>query len=211
MLLSTSPCSFHETLVAEPRDYAEWHRGRMRYGVWMLPIQCPDLLAHIERVASELADLLHPSRRQPHITLFVCGFEQPCRQYNDDFTTAQLQQQMVALEALEQSPCTLQIGAVDSFASAALLTVADPEGYLARWRQALAAGCSEVRQAAYVPHLTLGLYRRTVPAAELRQRLADVPHTDGVALPVSCVEYATYSSTDMFGPLSCQKRVYWQR
>lgn len=210
MLLTSSEYPFTETLVAEQRDYAEWHHGRARYGVWMLPIQCPRLLAYIALLTRQLGDLLHPSQRQPHITLFVCGFEQPSRRFNDDFTASQLQRQVVALKQLEQAPVTLEIGAVDSFASAAILTVADPRGHLDHWRRVLAADCVEIRQTVYVPHITLGLYQRAIPAQMLRERLAALSHVDPLPLAVSCVEYATYSSTDMFGPLSCKKRIYWQ-
>ena len=210
MLLTSSESPFSETLVAEQRDYPEWHRGRPRYGVWIVPVECPQLLAYIDHLSAQLGDLLHPSRRQPHITLFVCGFEQPYRRHDDDFTAGQLQRQVQALERLKVSPCSLQIGAVDSFASAALLTVDDPQGQLARWRSALAAHCTEVRQTAYVPHLTLGLYRRSTSAEELRQRLVTLSQVETFALPVSCLEYVTYSSFDMFGPLSCEKRVCWR-
>ncbi|NLY59677.1 MAG: 2'-5' RNA ligase family protein [Gammaproteobacteria bacterium] len=210
MLLTSSNYPFSETLVAEQRDYVEWHRGRARYGVWIVPIECPELLEYIDCLTGQLGDLLHPSRRQPHITLFVCGFDQPHRVHDDDFTTEQLQQQVQALERLERSPCTLQIGAVDSFASAALLRVADPGGHLAYWRSALAPHCTEVRQTAYVPHLTLGLYRRSASADELRQRLATLSQVDRLTVPVSCLDYVTYSSFDMFGPLSREKRICWQ-
>ena len=210
MLLSSSQRSFNETLVTELRDHPQWHRGRHRYGVWVLPIECPQLLAYIDLVTRQLGDLIHPSRRQPHITLFVCGFEQPSRYYDDDFTTDQLERQIAGLEAMEVTPCSLQIGAVDSFASAALLTVTDPMGQLDRWRRVLARSCTEIRFTAYVPHLTLGLYRRRIGVDELRQRLAALSQVDALTLPVSCLEYATYSSIDQFGPLSCKKRIYWQ-
>lgn len=210
MLLSASELPFNETLVAEPRDYPEWRRGRSRYGVWMLPVDNPAVLARIELLKRELADLLHPSRRQPHITLFVCGFAQPHRRYDDDFTPAQLARQVAGLQALEVQPCTLRIGAVDSFASAAFLTVTDPAGQLDRWRRVLATECAEVRQAPYVPHLTLGLYRRRVHLDELRERLDNLPQCAALAVPVTCLEYATYEACDLFGPLSCQRRIYWQ-
>ena len=91
MLLSDTGVSFAETTVAQLRDYPEWHRGRCRYAIWMIPINCPKVLACIDQVTASLADLLHPSRRQPHITLFVCGFEGESVSHDDDFTPAQLQ------------------------------------------------------------------------------------------------------------------------
>lgn len=209
MLLSDPDLPFAETTATQLRDYPEWHRGRDRYAIWMIPISCPRVLAHIEQMTSQLADLLHPTRRQPHITLFVCGFEQDRRIHDDDFTAGQLRQQLLDLEQLSLPPCTLQIGPPDSFASAAILSVGDPQGHLQRWREALGRSCTEVRQAAYVPHITLGLYRRSISAQLLRQRLAQLSVADDLYLPVEQLQYATYSSNDMFGPLECRQRVIY--
>ena len=208
MLLSDTDASFAETTIAQLRDYPEWHRGRRRYAIWMIPINCPEVLAYIDQVTASLADLLHPSRRQPHITLFVCGFEGESISHDDDFTPAQLQRQLADLDRLALPPCELRIGAPDSFASAAFLSVGDPQGHLRRWREALAEDCREVRQSIYVPHLTLGLYRQAIPAAELRQRLALWSGPDTLPLSVERLDYATYSSDDMFGPLACQRQVW---
>lgn len=206
MLLSASGFSFFETIAAERRDYPEWHKGRSRYAIWMIPIDCPRVLAYLNQATRQLADLLHLSRRQPHITLFVCGFEQERQVHNDDFTAAQLRQQIAALRALPLS-ATLRIGPPDSFASAAYLSVTDPEGHLDAWRSVLANSCSEIRPLAYAPHLTLGLYRKRISAARLQERLSEIHCPPGLRLPVTRLEYATYSSADMFGWLECRQTI----
>jgi 2'-5' RNA ligase len=202
----TSPFPFQHALATEIRDYPEWHRGRQRYGLWMIPIECPQLLAHIERLKHELADLFHPSQRQPHITLFVCGFEQPRALYDDDFTPAQLQQQLADLQLLASAPCTLQIGAPTSFATAAYLPVGDPAGHLRRWRVALGRASSEIRQSAYVPHVTLGLYRREISSADLHKRLQALAGPS-MSLPVPALEYVTYLQNEQFSHLDCLHRI----
>lgn len=207
MLLSDPGLPFAETTVAALRDYPEWHRGRRRYGIWMLPIRCPEVLAHIDELQVKLSDLLHPSRRQPHITLFVCGFEQSSRRHDDDFTVAQLRQQADALGKLRLPPCTLQIGPPDSFASAAFLSVGDPQGHLQYWRDTLAKSGDEVRQSPYVPHITLGLYQRRISTQLLRQRFDQLPTSGELSMRVAELEYATYSSSEMFGPLESQLQV----
>lgn len=207
--MSASGFSFSETIATERRDYPEWHKGRGRYAIWMIPIDCPRVLAYLDQVTRQLADLLHPSQRQPHITLFVCGFEQERQVHNDDFTAAQLQQQIAALRALPLS-ATLQIGRPDSFASAAYLSVADPDGHMHAWRSALADGCSEIRPMVYVPHITLGLYRQRIRADKLQERLDEVHYPSELLLPVSRLEYATYSSADMFGLLECRQTIQLQ-
>lgn len=211
MLMTASGFPFSATLVAQPRDYPEWHKGRSRYGIWMVPIDCPRVLGYVEKVTEQLSDLLHPTRRQPHLTVFVCGFEQPERVHDDDFTADQLARQMAALQRLQPPACSLQIGVPDSFASAAYLRVGDPDGQLSSWREALGEGGREVRFGPYVPHVTLGLYRRQLGAAELRRRLDAVTGTRQVELPVSRLEYADYDSRDMFGRLRCRQVIKLDR
>ncbi len=193
-----------QTLPAELRDYPEWHRGRPRYGLWMIPVEQPALLAYIAALQTQLADLLHPpGARQAHLTLFVCGFEQPRVQFDDDFPPARLAAQQAALQAAFTAPCELPLGAVDSFASAAFIPVGDPQRQLAAWREQLAACSREIRQADYVPHITLGLYRRRLPAAQLRARLAALP-APPQALRVEQLHYASYASVEQFGALHSQ-------
>lgn len=192
------------TLPAELRDYPRWHRGRPHYAVWMVEVQQPALLAYIQQLQEQLADLLHPpGARQPHLTLFVCGFPQANQRYADDFTPARLDSQLQHLRPRAGSACVLPLGAADSFASAAFIPVYDPQQRLANWRQALAAGSREIRQADYIAHITLGLYRQRIAAATLRQRLAALPMPQH-ALQVERLDYAHYASSDQFSRLERQ-------
>ena len=207
MLLSHPSQAPDETLVAELRDYPEWHRGRRRYAIWMAPVHCPALLAYLCELQARLGDLLHATERQAHLTLFVCGFEQPQARADDDFTAAQLRRQIDALARLRSPAGTLELGAPDSFASAAFVPVIDRHGLLQRWRAALAQGGREVRQAAYVPHITLGLYKRRIGAGELRQRLAELPAAPHSQLQIDELHFATYASDALFGRLDTQRRI----
>jgi len=195
-----------ETLVADLRDYPEWHRGRCCYGIWMLPVDDPALLQYIDAARAQLADLIHPSpRRQAHVTVYVCGFH-GAGDRDDDFPLHRLDHQVALLEAHAGTECALPLAALDSFASAAFIPVGDPMGRLARWREALAVGSPEIRQSPYIAHITLGLYRRCVPAEVIRRRLgAVVPPPSW--LKVSELRYATYEAQDHFGPLGCVRRV----
>ncbi len=196
---STSP---PRSIACELRNYPEWHCGRSRYGLWLLPVQCPTLLAHIARLRLQLADLLHPpGRRQAHISLFICGFSSGLRRLDDDFSKAQLQGQLRELGRDPGIALELQIGKPDSFASAAILPIQDPSGQLQAWRQRLAKHAPEVRQAPYLPHITLGLYRRSLPAEQLRERLNALHLAAPQPLQVRQLHYATYSARQLFGPL----------
>lgn len=210
MLISDLKHGPSETVIAELRDYPEWHRQRQRYGVWIIPVNDPVLLDYIETVRRRLADLLHaPQQRQPHLTLFVCGFEQPSHVANDDFSPAQLHEQIELLQGLRGAACSLPLGAPDSFASAAFIPVIDPSAQLTHWRGALEVAAKEIRQAAYVPHITLGLYKRKATAAEVRQRLCelDAPST---SLRISQLHYATYDARLHLGPLETRHIVRWE-
>ena len=198
---------FRHTLVTEVRDYPEWHRGRSRYGLWMIALHCPEQLAYIDRLRQQLGDLLHPTWRQPHLTLFVCGLEREQAEFDDDFTPQQLAQQLAAVRALASEPCALELGSPTSFSSAAYLPVSDPHGQLPRWRDALAGVCSEVRQATYVPHITLGLYRRQVSREVLRERLLQLPAPPQPQLSVKALEYVTYEQGAQFSRLECRQRI----
>jgi len=206
MLFSDPENGPAETLVAELRDFAEWHRGRKRYGVWILPMVQPDLLDYVAKVRGALADLLHPSPlRQPHMTVFVCGFHQARGRADDDFSSAMLRRQRALLRRIELRRATLPLAKPDSFASAAFIPVNDSEGQVARWRDLLGSVSREIRQSAYVPHITLGLYRRHVNAPTLRQRLAAFG-APPVALAATELQYVTYAAHDPIGPLRVERR-----
>ncbi|QNK02105.1 2'-5' RNA ligase family protein [Dyella telluris] len=206
MLFSDLQAGPSETLVADLRDYPEWHRGRRRYGVWVVPVQDADLLGYLETARAQLADLIHPSpRRQPHLTLYVCGFpgEGPL---DDDFPASGLAQQQASLERFAGASCRLPLARPDSFASAAFVPVGDPMERLADWRRVLGQAAREIRQAAYVPHITLGLYRQCVPAAVVRERLAalDAPP---LSMVVDEIQYVTFDARDQLGPLHTVHRI----
>jgi len=206
MLFSDPETGPAETLVAELRDYPEWHRGRKRYGVWVLPVVQPALLDYLARMRHALADLLHPSAlRQPHVTVFVCGFHQARRRADDDFSSGLLRKQWALLCREAPRRVTLPLAKPDSFAGAAFIPVHDGEGQIARWRERLGSISEEVRQAAYVPHITLGLYRHRVDAPTIRQRLAAL-EAPPVALSATELHYVTYAARDSLGPLRIQRR-----
>ncbi|WP_367854368.1 2'-5' RNA ligase family protein [Rhodanobacter lycopersici] len=167
----------------------------------------PALLDYIASVQRRLADLLHPmAQRQPHLTVFVCGFEQPSRIWDDDFSQAQFQAQILALHRTCGTSFALPLTAPDSFASAAFVTVGDPQGRLAAWREVLGSESREVRQAAYVPHITLGLYRRRVSAEIVRQRVGEV-EAPPAPLRVDSLHYATFDARLQSGPLESRYRL----
>ncbi|MCQ4347069.1 2'-5' RNA ligase family protein [Pseudomonas stutzeri] len=196
------------SLPCEWRDYPEWHRGRNRYAVWTLPVDCPQILARLERARAHLGAWLHGAgRRQAHVSLFVCGFPSAAPHFDDDFPAARLDAQLDALRRLAAGPFELHIGGLRSFASAPFLAVADPHERLAGLRAALAACGPEIRQAPYRAHLTVGLYARAIPRAQLARQLAAFAEREPLRLPVRELHLSSYAATDLSGPLRCERRL----
>lgn len=199
-------------LAAPAQVPSAWLRERTRYAVWVIDWDGEAHAAwHLRRrlaaVRVALAPWLVWGPRQPHLTLQVCGFLSdavPAR-WNDDFTPAMQAAQCEALAQLAPRRFTLRLGAVASFASAAYLTVEDPNGALPALRQALALGHDEFRSSPWVPHVTVGLYRRPWPWAEVRAALSSLVAVSeasrALVLPVRAVSLVSYDAADLGGRL----------
>jgi len=195
------------TIPAEIRDYPEWHHGRETYAVWVLPLEDEVIQTRFKAAREHLSGyLLEPYRRQPHITLFVCGFLVKQPQYKDDFTPTQLQRQIQALQEARISPFHIEISGMNSFASAPFLEVSDPEGGIDHLRQTLSRGAREFRTAPYTPHLTVGLYSGTFPSERVAGRLADFPR-NSIGLSVRQVVFTTYRAQEIAGQLTYKHEI----
>ena len=195
------------TLAMEDRDYPEWHKGRAHYGVWLVDVDMAAVHTRISRARAHLSPLLGPLparphlQRQPHITLFVCGFIEDAVVWDDDFSPAMLAAQQTALKALPLAPFTLHIGALDSFDSAVFLRVHDSTGGLAALRQALGQGVREIRQSPYVPHVTVGLYRGAFDTTRVAEQLQSFADEAPIPLRVERIHFARYNASELAGPL----------
>ena len=190
------------TLPSEQRDFVEWHRGRPHYAVWAVALHDPAIDARLEQLRAALQPLLLPGyRRQPHITLQLCGFavEQP--RQADDFGPQQLQAHADALVRLRLPPFELQVGGAFSFASAACLAVHDASDSLTRLRTALSRAVAPGDAPPSVPHLTAGLYRGAWPMHEVQQRLRALQSLPPIAVPVTRLAWMRYDTAVVGGRL----------
>ena len=138
------------TLALTPGVREAWHQGRRWYHVSLLMIEDPAVQKRLEQVANALEGALLPSAPgQPHVTLWVHGFEIP------------------HLHSLENQRVPLRIGAANSFLSCPFLEVRAPE--LQQLRQSFDG--PEERWASYRPHLTVGRYAGALPTQQLSRRL----------------------------------------
>ena len=199
-----------ETIPAEKRDFPEWHHGRETYAVWVVRMEDEAIQEKFEASRKHLNGyLLEPYNRQPHITLFVCGFLVDTPQYNDDFTQSQLQAQIRTLEKENLSHFEIEIGGLNSFASAPFLDVHDTEGGIAHLREILSRGAREFRTAPYTPHLTVGLYADAFPSENVLGKLASFS-TKPIRCKVEQITLATYKAHEFTGKLNYKHNFIFQ-
>ena len=195
------------TLPCELREHPDWHLGRERYSLWALAVECPAVLERMQAARQLLGDWLHPPGvRQAHITLFVCGFPCTLPRRDDDIAMELLDAQRRAIQALRMATFELRIGDLDSFASAAFLSVQD-DGQFDQLRQTLAQFAPEVRQAEYVPHLTVGLYRQAVSTSDWHERATALRNCPPLRLLVREVQLLSYAAAEPSGALHTEARV----
>ena len=195
------------TIPAEVRDFREWHHGRKHYAVWVLRCEDnPAVQAKFNAARAHLNGyLLEPYDRQPHITLFVCGFLVASAHYNDDFTLDQVDAQIQALGSADIEAFEIELHGLNSFASAPFLEVHDPDEGIGRLRTVLSGGAPEFRTAPYRPHLTVGLYASAFPSQDILARMAAFI-TEPIRWRVEQATLATYQASEVAGKLSLRYR-----
>lgn len=201
-------CRSRHTLPTRVRDYSRWHRGRPKYAVWALGVDAPEVLRRFDSARAYLSKfLLTPYRRQPHITVFVCGFLTHASEYADDYTFDQRMRHLRDLTEAQIAPFELHIRGISSFAAAPFLEVGDPAGGIQKLRRVLEETHSEIRMEPYTPHLTLGLYADCFEARILAEKMASFQDDHPLPLPVNRLCLITYSPSEIAGPLTVDDRV----
>ena len=201
--MDTSATPSH-TLRNVRRDFVEWHLGRPDYALWALDVDTTALLPRMAAARVHLAPwLLGDYRRQPHITLGLCGFPSLAPQRPDEFGPAQLRAQLAALRQARLQPFAITVGGLATFSSVPYLTVDDGGGHLPGLRVCLNEGTSPEP---YVPHVTVGLYADAWPLAAVLPRLAAFADTAALRLPVRGLCLLSYAAADIGGPLQCLGR-----
>ncbi|MFT0211234.1 2'-5' RNA ligase family protein [Pseudomonas sp. F1_0610] len=190
---------FKQTECCLNRDYAEWHKGRKYYCVWCILIDQEDIVQRAKLAQQLLHPALHSqTQRQLHISLFINGFIGLEASYNDDISISCLQRQINDLEQLKLAPFSLIVTGLDSFASAAFLQV-DASAELKLLRETLSSA-SEVRFQAYIPHITLGLYKLPLCQDQLLA-YRNYLNTQTLTLNVRSISLCLYNASALFSSL----------
>ncbi len=130
----------------------------------------------------------------------MCGFLAEETRYNDDCLQTQLNTQAQVLEKSNLESFKIEIGGLNSFASAPFLEVHDRDNGITRLRELLVQGGRKFRTAPYRPHLTIGLYAKAFPSADVLAQMAIFPN-DPVRWRVDKITLATYQAKEIVGKL----------
>jgi len=183
-------------------DFVDWRKGRRRYAVWAIDVDGASLRAATARLRHALGDcMLSGYHRQPHITLRACGFPASERVFDDDYAPAHFARHIEALAQAQIRPFCVTVGRPRTFPSAAYQSVDDDAGGIARIRDALAGLEPAEPDFAFVPHITVGLYRQCIPVTQVIQRMAACPELSSMRLEVRQVALMTYEASVIAGPL----------
>lgn len=195
--------SLRQTLHTENRDYAEWHRGREEYAAWAIGIQSQSVQFRFDAARAHIAAFLfEPYQRQPHVTLFVCGFLAEIGRFHDDYTIEELERCLQALKKAKPEPFEIKIGGINSFASAPFLEVLDVSGGIENIHDILSGTRSEIRDGEYIPHLTLGLYSSNFETKRVAEKMSSFCIDSPITHLVDEVSLITYSAHKLAGPLT---------
>jgi hypothetical protein len=198
---SLAPAGF--TIPNVRRDFPEWHLGRPRYALWALDVDDPSVRQRVDAAQRHLADLLLDGyRRQPHVTVDLCGFPCDSARHADDFGTESLHAQLAALRRARPAPFEIGIGALASFASAPYLAVHDAGGHVAALRECLASGDPGKADGRDAPHVTVGLYADAWPMSAVQARLRSFPAAEPLRVLVTGISLMCYAAAKIGGPLT---------
>jgi hypothetical protein len=196
-----------ETIPAVLRDYPEWHRGRSLYGLWLVELASEELSKTVTAARDLLSPFLLASyNRQPHISLFICGFLSESARFDDDYTPEQLLLHSTVLERKTIKPFAIEVGGLNSFASAPYLEVRDPDGGIDRVRTALSCHGQEIGRSSFTPHVTVGLYSAAFPGTLVMEKIKSF-QTKSVRSVVNCITFATYEAQTIAGPLKYEQHI----
>jgi hypothetical protein len=200
-------CQRLTTLPSKLQDYPEWHRGRKEYALWHIELENEEASKKINAAKEHLSDfLLKPYHRQPHITTFVCGFLTDSLRFDDDYSFEQFHVHAQCLSDATVKPFVVEIGGLNSFASAPFLEVDDLEGGIGRLRSVLSATGKEIARSVYTPHITIGLYSEAFPSTVVARKISAFP-TAPSRFKVERITFATYKARELVGALTSRYEV----
>jgi RimJ/RimL family protein N-acetyltransferase len=188
------------TIKNYDRDFIEWHCGRQYYSLWAVEVEEPSWLKNVERARKYLGPyLLSGCHRQPHITIYTCGFVDKGDAYRE-----MLEEQIKLIKASNLRQFPIHLVGLNSFNSSPYFTIEDPTHAFTRIRGILSNTVLEERIEEYVPHITVGLYNDCYPTIELAERLDGFEKSHTSSVEVTKLSFFTYKTNSICSPLEKQ-------
>lgn len=199
-----------QTIPASQRDPVEWRRGRTTYGLWLVALGTEEISKKVETAREHLSDfLLMPYHRQPHVSIFICGFPAEAATFDDDYSTEQFHGHTELLYKAAIKPFVIEVGGLNSFASAPFLEVRDLDNGIGRVRAVLSTTTQEIGRTSFTPHVTVGLYSRAFQSRIVAERISTFQGKP-ISLFVERLTFATYEAREIAGTLTGKHTVILQ-
>ena len=173
----------------------------------MIELERDEVRRKVEAARKHLSGLLLTSyERQPHITLFVCGFLVHERRWHDDYDKSQFDAHCRLLKESKLEPFPIEIHDLNSFASAPFFKVHDCQGGIEKIRALLSTTEIDIGRDRYSPHVTIGLYSGAFDSRVVMERIRAFA-AEPVMLSVDRITFATYDASDIRGTLVYKHQV----
>ncbi|MBS0014284.1 MAG: 2'-5' RNA ligase family protein [Desulfobacterales bacterium] len=200
--------SYKTTLATKKRDYSHWHKGREKFAVWTADICNAQIQSRFDAARAWMDRFLFsPYRRQPHVSLLVCGFLTHSPRFSDDYSSQSLRRHLRDLWQARIEPFEICINGINSFAAAPFLEVFDSQGGLDQIRRILTNSFCEERTRPYIPHLTIGLYAGAFNTRDVAEKMAAFQTKGRISCLVDKITLSTYWPLEIAGPLSAQQEI----
>lgn len=191
---------YDTTLKNYDRDFIEWHNGRQYYSLWAVEVEEPSWLKNVANARRYLSSyLLSGCHRQPHITIYTCGFVDKGDAYRE-----MLEEQIKLIKASNLRQFPIHLVGLNSFISSPYLAIEDPTNTFSRIRGILSTTVLEDRIDEYVPHITVGLYDDVYSTIELAGRIDSFDMTRTSSVEVTRLTYFFYETHSICSPLEKQ-------
>lgn len=191
----------HNVIPLQHIDYPDWHKQRTQFSLWYIHIECPKIIEYCQQQRFAFQHLLNQDyQRQWHISLFINGFWVKQRNYDDDFTAEDLQQQIHALTSLQLRPFQLTISHLGSFDNCLYLQIL-PHESLHKMRQVLAQTHHEISPTIYQPHITLGFYKDAFLKQDILSQIQQYSQQN-ISFTVNKIIFGHYQAKELQGELT---------
>ncbi len=184
------------------KDFQEWHHGIPYYGFWAILIEDKNSLGQVSNAQKQLQHFFLPGySRQAHITLNAGGLMSEAY-----FSKTKLAQQISLIQSIGLSPFEISLGHIDSFTTAAYISVIDSSNTLLKINEALSFIASDAKPDMFQPHVTLGLYRDRFESTEIAKEVMKLEDIKTSAFEISEIQFCRYETKNIQGPIEVIQR-----